>query len=104
VREIIDQHPELMGQQFGDLMRGAQAEAQAVGDDAVATWLQGWLDISTSTGSEWRSSRRKWAVYTSMTPFLTGWMPCWPRPTGPHAVLSSRGIRTCSHIRPICWR
>lgn len=42
---LIGQHPELMGQQFGDLIRGAQAEAQAVGDDALARWLRGWLDI-----------------------------------------------------------
>lgn len=42
--ELIDRHPELTGQQFGDLIRGARAEAQAVGDYAVATWLQSWLN------------------------------------------------------------
>jgi tetratricopeptide (TPR) repeat protein len=44
VDELVRQHPELVGQEFGEWLRSAHADAQGAGNYAFSAWLQDWLD------------------------------------------------------------
>jgi hypothetical protein len=92
-----------MGQQLGDLMRGAQAEAQAVGDDAPATWLQGWLDIfdkyrvgvAAAVAEEMGGVHLDDAVLDGMDALLAApdWPACRPVISGnPHLLSHQAGL------------
>jgi tetratricopeptide (TPR) repeat protein len=105
VTELLHQHPVLLGQRFGDLLRGAQAEAQAVGDDALATWLRGWLDtfdkyrvgVAATVAEEMADVHIDDVVLNGMDALLAApdWPACGPIVLGTPQLLSDEADLLC---------
>jgi len=105
VVRLVHQHPELAGQEFGDLLRGLCAEAQATGNDAFAEWLQNWLSafdtyrvgVAAVVVAELTGDQVNEAVLEGMAELLAApdWLACYPVVSGNPLLLTDQAELLC---------